>query len=95
MKKWGPWVFDPKNLTLRHEKEGYEIDLEEIDSSAAILDWIFQIQGKGWADATTMYTLLQALDDILRPQANYCPCEEDKRTDGGRRAREYARRLEG
>ena len=89
---WGNWVLEPKNLTLAHSSEGYEIDFERIHSSAAILDWIFQIQQKPWADARTMHDLLRALDDILRPQANYCSDEQDKRTDGGKLAREFAER---
>jgi hypothetical protein len=90
--RWGNWVFNPSNLTLTHSTEGYEIDLEEIHSSAAILDWIFQVQGKDWADAKTMHDLLRAFDDILNPQANYCSDEQDLRCDGGKLAREFAAR---
>ncbi len=80
--RWGNWVFDQKNLTLPHSSEGYEIDLEKIHSSAAILDWIFQIQSKAWADEKTMHDLLRAFDGILDPQSNYCSGERDIRTDG-------------
>jgi hypothetical protein len=90
--RWGNWEFDPKNLTLEHKGEGYEIDLERIHTSAAVLDWIFQIQGKSWADAKTMHDLLRAFDDILSPQANYCPGEQDQRADGGKLTREFAAR---
>lgn len=89
---WGNWTFDPKILTLTHSQENYEIDLEEIHSSAAILDWIFQVHMKSWADAGAVNDLLQALDDILKPQANYCSFEQDMRADGGKLAREYASR---
>ena len=90
--RWGNWKFDPKNLTLEHSGEGYEIDLERIHTCAAMLDWIFQIQAKSWADAKTMRDLLRAFDDILSPQVNYCPGEQDQRADGGKLAREYAER---
>ena len=90
--QWGDWNFDPDYLTLDHES-GYQIDFEEIDSSAAILDWIFQVRGKGWGDAETLYNLLKALDDILDPQSNYCSFEEDKRADGGELARAYATKI--
>ena len=90
--QWGSWSFNPKTLTLDHEI-GYEIDLEEIDSSASILDWIFQVRGKNWADAQTVYDLLNAFREILHPQANYCSYEEDKRADGGELARAYAQRI--
>lgn len=90
---WGNWAFDAKYLTLTHSATGYEIDLEEIHSSAAILDWIFHIQNKAWADATTMYDLLRSFNDILKPQANYCSFGEDIRADGGRLAQEFANSL--
>ena len=84
--RWGYWEFDEKHLTLTHADAGYQIDLARIHSSAAILDWIFQILGKVWADASTMHDLLRAFRDILQPQKNYCPWEADKRADGGRLA---------
>jgi hypothetical protein len=93
--RWGDWVFDPKLLTLAHVAGGYEIDLEEVHSSAAILDWIFQLQHKAWADARTMHDLLRAIDAVLCPQANYCSREQDLRVDGGQLAREYAARVAG
>lgn len=87
--RWGDWVFDAERLTLGHERSEYEVDLERIQSSAAVLDWIFQIRGKGWADAKTVYDLLHALFDILNPQRNYCPNEQDTRADGGALARAF------
>ena len=90
--QWGDWSFDPEYLTLDHES-GYQIDLEEIDSSAAILDWIFQVRGKSWGDKQTLYDLINAFRDILDPQANYCSFEEDKRADGGELARAYATKI--
>jgi hypothetical protein len=91
---WGEWAFDPQDLTLTHLGMGYEIDLRRIQSSAAILDWIFQLLDKSWADAGTMHDLLRAFAAILRPQANYCPGEVDKRADGGQLATEFASRVQ-
>jgi len=90
--QWGDWTFDPDYLTLDHEN-GYQIDLVEIGSSASILDWIFQIRGKDWGDAHTVYDLLTAFREILDPQANYCSFEEDNRADGEELARAYANRI--
>ncbi|HSZ58545.1 MAG TPA: hypothetical protein VK797_22955 [Tepidisphaeraceae bacterium] len=70
--QWGEWKFDPSRLTLTHEGEGYEIDLELINSSAGILDWIMQINAKDWGDPPTIKNLLDAFDNLLHPQANYC-----------------------
>jgi hypothetical protein len=50
----------------------YEIDLERACDSAAMLDWIYQIRGKGWASARVMKDLLEAFHDILHPQGNLC-----------------------
>ena len=90
--RWGDWTFDPEQLTLEYSPKDYEIDLEEIQSSAAILDWLFQVHGKPWSDSRIVYDLLQAFDDILAPQANFCSFEQDLRADGGELARDFASR---
>jgi len=87
--RWGKWTFDRENLCLAHRDEHYEIDLEEVDSSAAMLDWIFQIQSKSWADANTVHDLLRAFSDILDPQVNYCPGEQDRRPNVGKILRAF------
>ena len=50
----------------------YEIDLERIGSSAAMLDWIFQIRGKAWATSTVLRDLLNAFHDVSGPQSSLC-----------------------
>lgn len=90
--QWGTWNLDARQLTLTHATEGYEIDLEEIHSSADILDWIFQVLSKEWGDATTVYDLLSALEAILNPQSNYCSFGQDKSADGGALAKEFIAR---
>ncbi|WP_008310422.1 hypothetical protein [Leptolyngbya sp. PCC 6406] len=87
--RWGSWNFDERQLTLTHATENYEIDLEEIHSSADILDWIFQILGKEWGDTITIYNLLVAFEEILNPQANYCSFGQDKSVDGGALAKKF------
>ena len=74
-------------------KRAREIDLEEIHSSAAILDWIFQVLGKKWGDQETLHDLLLAFDEILKPQSNYCSFENDTKCDGGQLARKFANNL--
>jgi hypothetical protein len=51
---------------------GDEVDLERIRDSASALDWIFQLGGKVWATARVTRDLLNALDDVIHPQANLC-----------------------
>ena len=74
--KWGNWEFIKENLTLEHATEGYYIDLERCNNSAQTLDWIFQVQGKTWADAETVGTMIEALDYISDPQGYICTMEE-------------------
>lgn len=70
--QYGPWEYDPKVYVLRLERNGYEVDLERMRNSAQILDWIMQVNGKRWAGPLVIAWLVEAVDDILRPQANYC-----------------------
>jgi len=64
-------------LALVHPPDGYEIDLEDINSSAAMLDWVFQIER--WATPQELADLLQALRDIFHPQATLCSGGADSR----------------
>lgn len=84
--RWGDWEFDAKNLVLAYKSgrfPDYEVPLAEMNSSAAMLDWIFQIGGKSWADAKILGDLVMALDDLLRPQATLCSTGKDHELDAG------------
>jgi hypothetical protein len=50
----------------------YEIDLERVRDSAALLDWLYQIKGKCWASARVMKDLLEAFNSIFHPQESLC-----------------------
>jgi hypothetical protein len=78
---WGNWRFDAKTLILKNVQYNYQIDLEECDTSANMLDWIFQLCGKTWMTPDDLGHLVQALDDVLRPQANLCSFGTDKKLD--------------
>lgn len=69
--QYGPWKYVAKNLTVVHQC-GYEIDMERWNTSAQVLDWIFQIHDKPWADNHTIRGLLDAISDAVNPQANLC-----------------------
>lgn len=68
----GKWVFHPENLTLElvHRHYWYEVDLERCGTSAAMLDWVFQVHGR-FGKGTTE-SLLDALRDLLHPQGELC-----------------------
>lgn len=60
---------------------GYEIDIERIDRSSEMVDWIFQLNGKGWASTKDVADLIAALEDIFHPQANLCSGGGDNRIE--------------
>jgi hypothetical protein len=69
-KKWGPWRYDARLLTLTHTERRYEVDLEQCNTSAEILDWLCQVSHKVWCTREDTGYLLQAIDDLLDPQAH-------------------------
>ncbi|MBA7685790.1 hypothetical protein ES703_94218 [subsurface metagenome] len=70
---WGPWEYDAASLVLWCKgievADEYWIDLKGCNNAREILDWIVQINGKGWGAECVGY-LVQALDDILDLQRN-------------------------
>lgn len=77
-KKWGPWVFNRRDLTLEYGQLGrgiYEVDLERATTSAQILDWLAQISGKTWCSKEDLGYLVKALDDLAWTlQSKVCGC---------------------
>ena len=69
--KWGYWRYNPNNLALQFRKtigndySYYEVDLERCNTSAEILDWIFQVKNKVWCSDTDIADLLRAFDDLM------------------------------
>lgn len=88
--KWGPWRF-ASNLTLVND-ENYEIDLEQVNSSAKMLDWIFQVSKKG-RDQYCVNSLVLAFNDIFKPQKNCCSFGVDKDFSGSELAKIYWGRI--
>jgi hypothetical protein len=64
--RWGRWEYKASNLTLVLDNEGweYEVDLEECNNSAEILDWIVQVSQKAFAKSSDVGDLVRALDDL-------------------------------
>ncbi len=69
--KWGYWEYNPNNFTLKFDKTVggdhpyYEIDLEKCNTSAEVLDWIFQVKNKNWCSDQDIADLLSAFDDLM------------------------------
>ena len=79
----------------------YEVDLERINSTAEMLDWIFQLNHKNRCDDSIygnenhdlIGDLIQAFNDIFEPQANCCSWGNEKKFSGSKLAKEYAKKL--
>jgi hypothetical protein len=78
--KWGNWHLNRRTFELVNEKTGYHLDLDKCKDSAQILDWIFQISGKG-GPHWDVDNLLKALRHILNPQANFCSMGKHKKAN--------------
>lgn len=81
---WGPWRLRRNTRELYLDSEAhvdcqhYTIQLDGLDRSAELLDFICQVAAKTWADADTVAGLVWALSDILDPQANICSWGKDR-----------------
>lgn len=76
---WTPWHLDVELRVLWTNAGGYyyEIDLDTCTTPAEVLDWICQIAGKQWETPATL-GLVNALNDILHPQAHLCSSGQSK-----------------
>lgn len=73
---WGGWTLDRDRLVL--ENKHYEVDLERALTGAQLCDLIFQVRQHIWASPEVLAGLLNAFEDLLRPQANLCSGGENK-----------------
>ena len=78
---WGNWRYDAKRLVLTHVPHNYEIDLQDCSTSSKTLDWIFQMESKMWMTHEDKGNLLDALDDLIDPQATLCSGGASKNLD--------------
>ena len=85
---FGPWRFDATELTLTHEREGYEIDLEELDSAGALLDTLLQVSENAWCSREDAGLLLSALTVLLDPQERLCSFGGNRRSSATGHLRE-------
>lgn len=69
--RWGDWQYDADRFALTYVPSRYDIDLDTCTDSAQVLDWIFQVTGKGWGDKSGS-DVIEAFRAILRPQAYLC-----------------------
>jgi hypothetical protein len=81
-KVMGEWIFHKDKLTIENLVTTYVIWLEEIDSSAELLDWILQLESKpeGWDFENFVRLLVYAIDWNFRGSAQgvFCPSGNSK-----------------
>ena len=80
-RKWGPWTYYEKRFALVFtdpKAYTYAIDLSTCTESSEILDWIIQLSNKTWVSHQDLGYLVQALKELLNPQANFCSFGKSK-----------------
>ncbi len=74
--QWGIWklVADDYELVAIDPELGqiYAVDLEEFTDSAMVLNSIFQVRAKTWANDKIIFDLLCAIQDVFDPQSTLC-----------------------
>jgi hypothetical protein len=73
---WGRWTLDPDLLVL--ELGDHEVDLEICLTPARVLDVIAQIHAKQSVNTDDLGNLVEALCDLLKPQATLCSWRQPK-----------------
>lgn len=71
-KVYGNWTYKPSTQVLVHKHPTYEVDSEDMTTSAQCLDWIFQVHTKDWVSDSDIVDLLKAIQELVNPQANLC-----------------------
>jgi len=91
--EWGGWRLE-KDLIGKYFLyfDSYPIDLESINSCAAMLDWIFQLNKHSYSKESVK-DLVRAFRDIFDPQANCCSYEQEKKFSGSELVKKYAEGL--
>ena len=85
------WLFHPAFVELiyfdQNGKISYEIELHRIEKSGpdSIMEWVFHVLEKSWADPITIYGLVQALEYFCRRRPKdwrVFPRPEEKAEEG-------------
>src|SRR5260221_3423973 len=88
---WGNWKLDFDEELLVHAPSKYLVDFRKFDTTAGMLDTIFQVRGKDFILAQDVGDFIDALFDLFDPQENLCTIGQEKPFN----ADEYFRKLIG
>ena len=81
---WGSWSFNPGELSLDLMRDGlpvHSIHLRTITSSACMLDVIFDLKSRSWANNEVVGDLVTALQDLFDPRVTLCGGGRDRTLD--------------
>jgi len=81
---WGSWSFNHSALTLDLLQAGlpaYSINVRGVTSSACMLDAIFDLKSKPWANNEVIGDLVTALQDLFDPRVTLCGGGRDRTFD--------------
>lgn len=59
-------------FTYDNGTELYYVPLDRCRTCAELLDWIFQLHGKGWMTPAQMHAFLSLVRDAIDPQRHMC-----------------------
>lgn len=68
-RQWGGWKLSDDNETLDFEETAYWMYVKQLENPVQLIDWIFQLNGKTWVTPEVMKDFLNAVDDLVSPQA--------------------------
>ncbi len=83
-------TFDSKVgiITFWRDRDNvYDFKIDRLDSGAAVLDWFFQINSKGWCTAQHLKQFLDCLEEITElyldknAQGVFCPMGQNQQLD--------------
>lgn len=78
---FGSWTLDHRGDLLLRRETWRRLPLADCNTSAELLDWIFHLLHKGLEPEEAL-DLLEAIDAVLNPTANYCSFGCDQQADG-------------
>jgi hypothetical protein len=98
--RWGNWHLKRDTWELEYVRHFpnrhaiyYWINLEEINTCGAMLDWVFQLSSKTWMSLEDRADLIEAFREIFDPQANLCSFRGNREIDAPRYLRERYKEL--
>jgi len=90
---WGQWRYNPESMSLeiapiiggRKQKWVYGVDLEQCNSSAAIVGWLCQLTQKRWCTPEQVGYLFRAIYDLMGGPAARTALQSGKKFEARKR----------